>query len=174
MRETKFRNDDFLAKKWTSVPNVSTKYVDPGVDCSQQKEGEPFDRTDPTGAEDADINNIVARFHKTGVMPGVDVPQLFADVSDSPSYQDALQTIVNANNQFMAMDAKTRKRFDNDPAEFLDFVNNPTNAQELVNMGLATLRESTPLPAPPEPKATPPRSSNAKQKPEPAKTEPET
>lgn len=38
----------------------------------------------------------------------------------------------------MALPAQVRAKFSNDAAEFLDFVQNPKNADELVAMGLAT------------------------------------
>jgi len=152
------RNDDYLQRKWSGqIPYDPKTY---GIDCSSDP-----GVTDPSGAEDADINNIVARFHKTGVLPNVNVPGVFADVSDAPSYQDALQIVINAENQFMALDAKTRKKFSNNPAEFLEFVENPENAQELVNMGLATLVEPTPSPAFPNPTGGQPAPSKAKAKP---------
>lgn len=154
----KNRNDNALEIKWSKpIQN----YVDPGIDCTNDP-----GVTDPSGAEDCDINNIVARFHKTGILPNVDVRSVFADVSDAPSYQDALQTIINAENQFMSLDAKTRKKFSNDPAEFLDFVENPENAQELVKMGLAVLAEPTPSPAAPGPAGGQPDPSPAKSKPD--------
>ena len=139
------RNDDILQRKWSQQPS-SKPYVDPGISFPDDKDN---NRTDQSGAADADINNIVARFHKTGVLPGIDVQSVYADVSDAPTYQEALQTIINAENQFMALDAKTRKRFSNDPSEFLEFVANPENGSELVKLGLATLREPTPSPAAP-------------------------
>lgn len=140
----KNRNDNTLELKW-STP-LSKPYVDPGIDFSHDR-----GVTDPSGADDADINNIVARFHKTGVLPNINVPGVFADVSSALSYQDSLQVIINAENQFMALDAKTRKKFSNSPAEFLEFVENPENGPELVKMGLATLVEPTPSPASPSP-----------------------
>lgn len=96
------RNDDTLAKKWSSKPDPAWR--DPGLDCS----GDPG-LTDQAPAKDADINNIVATYYKTGILPGRDGPQVFADVSDAPTYQDALQTVINAENAFMTLDGKTRK-----------------------------------------------------------------
>jgi phage internal scaffolding protein len=109
----------------------------------------------------------VATYHKTGVLPQFrDNPGIYADVSDAPSYQDALQIVINAENQFMTLDAKTRKKFSNNPHEFLEFVENPENAAELVAMGLAIPRDATPSPAAPEPRGGQPRSPKAKAKPD--------
>ena len=145
------RNDNYLELKWSGQlpPPVD------GVDCSNDP-----GVTDPSGADDADINNIVSRFHKTGVLPNINVAAVYADVSNALSYQDALQTVINAENQFMALDAKTRKKFSNNPAEFLEFVDDPQNASELVSMGLATLADKTPSPAAPDLTGGQPAASN--------------
>jgi len=37
----------------------------------------------------------------------------------------------------MALDARTRERFDNDPGAFVDFCLDPSNLEELRKMGLA-------------------------------------
>lgn len=156
------RNDDTLSKRWSLDP----QYIPhPGIDCSQDKH-----LTDQTGAKDADINNIMATYAKTGVFPGLEnlKEQVYGDVSDVPSYQEMMQATVNANNAFMTLDPKIRKRFDNDPGQFLDFIDDPKNAQELINMGLATQRVITPSPAGPDSKAAPSRSSKDEPKSKPA------
>ena len=42
---------------------------------------------------------------------------------------------------FEALPSVLRKRFDNDPAKFLDFVQDSNNSKELVEMGLAVSKE---------------------------------
>lgn len=123
------RNDDTLARKWSAKPDPA--WTDPGIDCS----GDPG-KADQSFAKDADINNIVATYHKTGVFPSADGPALFADVSDAPSYQDALQIIINAESAFMSLDAKTRKKFENDPAQMLAFLEDPKNRSEAAALGM--------------------------------------
>lgn len=150
------RNDDYLERKWSGK---TEPYVD-GIDCSNDP-----GCTDPSGAQDADINNIVATFHKTGVLPNINVQGVYADVSNPMSYQDALQTVINAEKQFMALDAKTRKKFSNNPAEFLEFVDDPQNAAELVSMGLGTIVDKTPSPAAPVSTGGQPEALNQASKP---------
>jgi len=160
------RTDDVLSKKWSQprvVYSEFDRYPDPGIDCSNDP-----GVTDQSGGPDSDINNIVARFHKTGILPNVNVDLVFADVSDAPSYQDALQIVINAENQFMSLDAKTRKKFDNSPAQFLEWIENPENAREVASMGLGTLVDNTPSPASPSPADGQAAPSNAKSKSQPA------
>ena len=159
------RNDDTLEKKWSRPHDPKFRN---DIDCSDSPS-----MTDPSGAHDADINNIVATYHKTGFFPTPTQAAAYADVSDAPSFQEALQTVINAETAFMALDAKTRKKFDNSPAEFLAFIDNPENAQELVSMGLATPRAPTPSPASPTSTGGQPAPSKAKAKSAPASAEDE-
>jgi len=59
------------------------------------------------------------------------------DFSEVVDYRTALEQVAKADEAFMALPAKVRARFSNDAAEFLDFVHNPANKEELVSMGLA-------------------------------------
>lgn len=160
-KQTNQRNDDLLQKKWSS-PH------DPKNRGDISFEGDPG-LTDPSFAADADINNIVDRYHKTGVFPEQG-QQLFADVSDAPSYQQAMQTVIDAEKAFMALDAKTRKRFDNDAAQMLAFLDDANNRDEAISLGMIPPPAPTPSPAVPEPTSPKPEASRAKSKPRPEDT----
>lgn len=111
------------------------------VDCSNDP-----GLTDESQAAELDINNILKRFVQTGVLPGADVQSIFADVSDSTSYHEAMNLIKHAEEQFMALDPYLRARFDNDPAKLMDFVNDPANLDEMIRLGIAEdTRAQTPL-----------------------------
>lgn len=60
---------------------------------------------------------------------------------DSQSFQDAMYIVAKADQMFDQVPSQIRKRFENNPAQFLEFVQNPDNAEELVKMGLARNRE---------------------------------
>lgn len=83
----------------------------------------------------ADVNKIVARFEKTGLLPQVDVIGEYLDVSEVGDYREALDRVERANRVFMQMPAKARARFDNDPARFVDEVQ-WLRPEELVELGL--------------------------------------
>jgi len=86
---------------------------------------------------DADINLIFKRFEKTGQLPDLILKNgHYGDFSSVPDYQESLEIVRNAQNQFDALDVNLRNRFENDPAKFLEFVSNPANADELEKMGL--------------------------------------
>lgn len=97
--------------------------------------------TKQADAEGADINNIVRRYLQTGVAPGYQGDPMYGDFSDVHDFRAALEIVAEANAQFAGLEANVRARFDNDPAKFLEFVNNPNNGDELVKMGLAEVRK---------------------------------
>lgn len=86
--------------------------------------------------EETDINTIVDRFMKTGVLPDpVRMPQ-YVDYEGVFDFQSAMNVVRQADENFMKMDAKVRARFHNSPQEFLEFFANPENHAEAVRLGL--------------------------------------
>lgn len=88
---------------------------------------------------ECDINQILRKYVKTGLMTHINEqsPQ-YGDFSNPPLYQDAMNRVIEAQKSFMTLPAAIRKRFNNDPAEFLEFVSQPDSLEELRKMGLAT------------------------------------
>lgn len=107
--------------------------------------------------DECDINTIMRRYQATGLIDHVrrDIPQ-FQDVTGY-DFHEAMNLVSEARALFLDLPSSVRERFSNDPGQFLDFVNNPANAEEMVKMGLAT-RSS--LPATPV-ATTPPIASPA-------------
>lgn len=102
--------------------------------------GEPLDDpelfTKQCFKDECDINNVVNRFVKAGVLPPPPVNGYYGDFSDVGSFQEALIKVNEANEMFNSLPAKLRARFDNDTGKFLDFVDDPANHKELVELGL--------------------------------------
>lgn len=94
--------------------------------------------------DEADINYIVSMYDSSGVMPtfhgdGQPAQPVFGDFASLPdSAQEMYNRMIEAKNNFDSLPLEVRKRFNYDPAAFLDFVDNPANLDELVAMGLAT------------------------------------
>lgn len=87
--------------------------------------------------DDSDINTIVKRFGLTGELPsGVRAPT-YGDFTGIGTFQQALEAVRQAEDAFMAMPAEIRKRFGDNPEEFVQFCSDPANGPELVKMGLA-------------------------------------
>ena len=87
--------------------------------------------------DEADINTIVDRFMKSGVLPTpANMPQ-YLDIEGNFDYQTAMNYVRSADENFMRMDAKVRARFNNSPQEFLQFFADPANTDEAIRLGLA-------------------------------------
>lgn len=115
------------SQRWKKRPDGSTavETVTSGETLTQQQY-----------KDDTDVNVIMARFMKTGQIPLHVPPMLEGDFSQLPNYQDALETIKMADQMFMELPALARKRFENNPQELMDFLNNPENKDEAIRLGL--------------------------------------
>lgn len=93
--------------------------------------------TKQSDAKDCDINAIFKRYERCGQLPDMILQDgRYGDFSDVPTYQEACEIVNHAQEQFASLDVTIRNRFANDPAAFLDFVQNPANVDELERMGL--------------------------------------
>lgn len=113
-------------------------------------------RTQVHMQEEVDINTIVKRFGLTGQLPtSVRTPN-YGDFTGVVDYQTALNTVMEAENLFSALPAEIRKRFENDPQQYLEFCENPDNIEELRKLGLAKPAEVVSVPQEPmQPPAEP-------------------
>jgi len=86
--------------------------------------------------KDCDINGIFKKYEKYGQLPEMIVKDgRYGDFSEVPDYQEALNIVSTANEQFDALDVELRNKFANDPAKFLAFVTDPKNIDEVEKMG---------------------------------------
>lgn len=95
-------------------------------------------RTRQDDLERSNINNIVSRYHASGELPERDRDAFFyGDVSNMPDYATVFEIVDRARDGFInSLSPELRARFDNDPAKFLDFTNDPANRNEMVELGL--------------------------------------
>lgn len=61
----------------------------------------------------------------------------YADATVVPSYHEALELVSDAQEAFDELPSDIRRRFENDPGQYFDFVTNPENIPEMIKMGLA-------------------------------------
>jgi len=86
--------------------------------------------------DECDINNILRKFNVTGQLPAGSVQPQYGDFSGITDYQSALNAVMAAQDSFLALPAKIRSRFDNDPALFVEFASDEANKDEMRAMGL--------------------------------------
>lgn len=104
------------------------------LDCSGD---DPI--TEQQHIKEVNINNIVKRhgmdvIAKTAQMMS---PSMRFDDVTGNDFQEAMLKVTQANNEFLKMPSELRAKFDNNPALFLDYVQNPDNIESLYDMGLA-------------------------------------
>lgn len=139
---------------------------DKGLDCSVDKDtGEVLvSMTKQSFKEECDINRLMAKYEKTGVLDHVNKrPPEYGNFVGVVSYQDSLNIVLEAREIFAGLPARIRDRFGNDPAQYLAFIDDPKNKDEAIKLGMIM-----PPPADPPPQkveivnpASPPSSSPA-------------
>lgn len=83
-------------------------------------------RTKSSFKDECDVNKIVSRYQKTGQLPSLikNNPR-YGDFASVPDFQDALNLVAHAQEQFAALPSRVRAECYNDPAVFLDRVQDP-------------------------------------------------
>lgn len=112
-------------------------------------------KTKQSFKDECDINFILSRFRRTRVIDWVSKnPPRYGDATGY-DFQKAMDTVVKGREAFAGLPSHIRSRFANDPAQFLDFVHDEANADEMRKMGLLGPKEE-PATVPATPVAPPP------------------
>ncbi len=120
-------------------------------------------RTHQSMADECDINRIMARFEKDGVLTHVaKFDGKYGDFTGAMDYHSAYNQVILAGEMFMSLPASIRDVFDNDPGMFLAFAEDPDNEDEMREMGL--LPPAAPEEAATEPETAPSTPAASKQK----------
>lgn len=103
------------------------------IDCSHEES-----LTQQHFTQDADINVLAKRFGmEKGPIPVIiPDPNAYGDFSNAPTLREALETIRAVDEEFMKLDPRIRRRFDNSPAKFWDFVHDPESRDEGIKLGI--------------------------------------
>lgn len=133
-----------MKKKLVFRTQYDTMFPKPGLVCGPGK-------TQPHHAEEVDINNIVAKFNRTGELPTrSNEPLQYLDLLLAPkSLQEAQERLIAARENFARLPAALRAEFRNSPVEFYDRVTrkdaHAMRALEAHGM-LASQGQKTPVP----------------------------
>lgn len=99
-------------------------------------------RTKQADAEACDINNLMKKYEKTGVLEHMgNNPGRYEDLPMGLDYQRALNLAITAKDSFDALPGTLRALFDNDAETFLNFMDDPENEQEIIDLGLRSPEE---------------------------------
>jgi phage internal scaffolding protein len=113
-------------------PTIRTRFDRKRVSLSFPAMG----KTRQDARDECNINKIMAKYQKTGIINFTNKNQPFYGNVEALDFQTALNVIQNANELFEQMPSSMRKRFQNSPHAFLDFVQDPANRQEAITLGL--------------------------------------
>jgi len=122
-------------------------------------------RTKQEFRQEADINYIVAKYKKSGVLPAGRRPELlqFADVTNVLTFGQMMERVEAGKAAFNSLPPAIRSRFQNSPADLLAFLADESNREEAVKLGLvaaAVPAPSAPAVPPAEPAVAPSAPSN--------------
>lgn len=86
--------------------------------------------------DECDINTILERFNITGLLPQSPLSPRYGDFTGIGDYHTALNRVFAAQQEFEALPAPIRARFDNDPAKLIEFLEDENNRPEAEELGL--------------------------------------
>jgi len=100
---------------------------------------------------DADINTIVSRYRKTGILgnPNATRRPQFGDYT-SIDFLEMRNQIASMDQMFASLPARLRSRFQNDPYQLIRWMEDSNNKEEAEKLGLLPKRPETAPPAPAE------------------------
>lgn len=131
---------------------LDTMRIPDGIACTKEE-----DMTRQSDKDSCDINLIMKQYDTTGRMPATinRMPQ-YGDYTNVTDYQTALDLVLASEREFNGLPAHIRNEFDNDPGLLLDFVEDPANNDEAIEMGLLTAPPGWAKPVPKTPTPSPP------------------
>ena len=93
-------------------------------------------RTEQCHRDECDITKIIAKYDRTGVLNHVNEFEARYEDLTGLDYQTMLNTVANANSMFEGLPSEIRNQFANDPANFISFMDDQNNNEQMYEMGL--------------------------------------
>ncbi len=106
-------------------------------------ENDEISLTEQHHKDSCDINKIMGRYRKTGVIDHLNKHGPLYGEIPSIGLQEATEIVEKADEMFNDLPSHIRNKFDNKPGEFLDFVQDPANLEEMRELGLS--KEDAPV-----------------------------
>ncbi len=93
-------------------------------------------RTKQSFKAECDINNIMAKYQKSGAVAHVNRHGAEYGYATSLDFAEAMRVVTTGQSMFDDLPSSVRTRFSNDPASFLSFVQDDSNEDEMRELGL--------------------------------------
>lgn len=88
-------------------------------------------------APETDIHNILNQYLKTGIAYGNDSSPQYLDTTELSDISSSLNTVNAITDYFNSLPINLRMQFDN-VNSFVNFITDPLNAQQCIQMGILT------------------------------------
>ena len=92
--------------------------------------------TEQAHKNETDVNYILKDYVRTGFIKHAKENQGKYDDISVQDFQEAMFIVAEANSMFEELPGQVRKEFKNDPSRFLEFVQNPNNAEKMQELGI--------------------------------------
>lgn len=89
--------------------------------------------------DSTDVHQIMKKYTKNQQDAFLKSPVaqgIYSDTASMPSYQTAMEFVAKADSAFELLPSNIRSRFRNDPQQLMDFLQNPKNKEEAINLGI--------------------------------------
>lgn len=136
---------DVIVRSFHGIPNYDPDELSQanGVLCDLEA-----DECQAQFADQCEINVIAGRYGLTGELPTPRRLAEYGDFTGVSDFHDALEQLRRAEESFEALPAAMRARFDNEPAQLWDFLQDPANDAEAVELGILLPSALPPAPEP--------------------------
>lgn len=93
--------------------------------------------TEQSHAKSCDIHHIMKRYERNKTIEHVNMHQgTYMDYIGAPDFQEKEMMIAEAKSMFETVPSKIREEFSNDPAQFIQFMQNKDNIEAIEEYGL--------------------------------------
>lgn len=90
--------------------------------------------------EMTNVNSIIEKYRRTGSFNHLSTsPGQYGDFSQFRDFRESMNHVISAQQAFDGLPAHLRKRFSNDPANLVEFLDDPSNLQEAEKLGIVTI-----------------------------------
>lgn len=93
-------------------------------------------RTKQSDRDSVNINSIVAKYNKTGILPGMKNLPEYGDFTASTTLHESMNIVKEAEAAFASLPAEVRAAVGNDPGALLDLVADPAQRDKAIELGL--------------------------------------
>lgn len=100
------------------------------------KNGNPVYFTEQAHKDQCDINQILRKYDKTGLITHVSKMEGTYGNLTGMDFKEAMDLVINANRMFKDLPSEIRKRFNQSPQDFLAFMEDPNNREEAIELGM--------------------------------------